>query len=619
MAAARPILLPLLCLFLLVLPLSAQDQPGTITGRVFDLATERPLAGVTLTVAQRSTLTGADGRFIVVGMPAGTTRSASVMIGYREEVQSITVQAGQTVSMAIGLTPEAIALEQLVVTGYGTRRAGRHHRFRGPGRRGAVQHRADREPRGADPGPDRRAPGDRLRRAGRRRPDPDPWRYVRERQQRAAVRGGRRAAAHGRRSVGGPQPAQLPEPGRHREHHGPEGRLGHGHLRVAGLERRDLHRDAAGLGPGAAAHVHGLVLVLERATDAPDAVDGAVPDGRERRGAAAHRVPGHGRHRLAQCHPADGHGPGALGGPRRHGRPAQLPAVPRDTWGRRASSGARGRSGCRRRSSPATGSWRTGSTSGRTCGAPARRTSSPRAAASAAATIFDPTQPIRTDDGYFEQRAFVLGPNNPIAELDPAVEEGSRTGAWAASRPSTWLPFVDNLTATARMGYDVASSERKAFYPSTLWGQEKGREPGLPEPVQPAGDHRPVRPVLHAPGALRRPATWRPRRAILTRPAAATTRSSRPWAWTRTSWAPAACRWPTSSARPSSSRSAGWRPSSPGPTTRCHDRYLFTASVRRDGSSRFGPDNQWGTFPAAAFAWRLSEESFMQGSTASRT
>jgi iron complex outermembrane receptor protein len=38
------------------------------------------------------------------------------------------------------------------------------------------------------------------------------------------------------------------------------------------------------------------------------------------------------------------------------------------------------------------------------------------------------------------------------------------------------------------------------------------------------------------------------------------------------------------------------------------DRYILTLSMRRDGSSRFGPENQWGTFPAAALGWRVSEE-----------
>lgn len=41
------------------------------------------------------------------------------------------------------------------------------------------------------------------------------------------------------------------------------------------------------------------------------------------------------------------------------------------------------------------------------------------------------------------------------------------------------------------------------------------------------------------------------------------------------------------------------------------DRYLFTVTFRADGSSKFSPNNRWGYFPAAAFAWRMSEEPFM--------
>jgi TonB-linked SusC/RagA family outer membrane protein len=41
------------------------------------------------------------------------------------------------------------------------------------------------------------------------------------------------------------------------------------------------------------------------------------------------------------------------------------------------------------------------------------------------------------------------------------------------------------------------------------------------------------------------------------------------------------------------------------------DRYHLSLTVRRDGSSRLGPDNRWGTFPAASVGWRVSSESFM--------
>ncbi len=42
------------------------------------------------------------------------------------------------------------------------------------------------------------------------------------------------------------------------------------------------------------------------------------------------------------------------------------------------------------------------------------------------------------------------------------------------------------------------------------------------------------------------------------------------------------------------------------------DRYLITATIRRDGSSKFNKNNRWGWFPSVALAWRASQESFLQ-------
>lgn len=42
-------------------------------------------------------------------------------------------------------------------------------------------------------------------------------------------------------------------------------------------------------------------------------------------------------------------------------------------------------------------------------------------------------------------------------------------------------------------------------------------------------------------------------------------------------------------------------------------RYLLTATLRRDGSSRFSKNNRWGLFPSAALAWTVSDEAFMAG------
>jgi TonB-linked outer membrane protein, SusC/RagA family len=50
-------------------------------------------------------------------------------------------------------------------------------------------------------------------------------------------------------------------------------------------------------------------------------------------------------------------------------------------------------------------------------------------------------------------------------------------------------------------------------------------------------------------------------------------------------------------------------------TYNVRDRYLFTISGRADGSSRFAVNNKWAVFPSAAFAWRAIDEPFMRGRT----
>src|SRR5690606_12461323 len=42
------------------------------------------------------------------------------------------------------------------------------------------------------------------------------------------------------------------------------------------------------------------------------------------------------------------------------------------------------------------------------------------------------------------------------------------------------------------------------------------------------------------------------------------------------------------------------------------NRYLLTATFRSDGSSRFGSNKKWGTFPSLSVGWKVSEERFME-------
>lgn len=46
-----------------------------------------------------------------------------------------------------------------------------------------------------------------------------------------------------------------------------------------------------------------------------------------------------------------------------------------------------------------------------------------------------------------------------------------------------------------------------------------------------------------------------------------------------------------------------------------NEKYIFTGTLRYDGSSRFSKSNRWGLFPSAAFAWRISGENFLKEST----
>ncbi len=47
-------------------------------------------------------------------------------------------------------------------------------------------------------------------------------------------------------------------------------------------------------------------------------------------------------------------------------------------------------------------------------------------------------------------------------------------------------------------------------------------------------------------------------------------------------------------------------------TYKYNNRYIISGTIRRDGSSRFGPDKRWGLFPSGALAWLISEENFMK-------
>jgi TonB-dependent starch-binding outer membrane protein SusC len=105
-------------------PARAQAPTGTIRGRVIDNATQQPLAGVNVSVGSRGAVTQANGGYVISGVPAGTDSLRARTIGYTPVARSVTIGAGQTVVVDLAMTAQPVSLSAIVATGYGEQRAG---------------------------------------------------------------------------------------------------------------------------------------------------------------------------------------------------------------------------------------------------------------------------------------------------------------------------------------------------------------------------------------------------------------------------------------------------------------------------------------------------------------
>ncbi len=100
---------------------SLRAQTGTLSGQVLDGSTLAPLSGTQVSILARNigALARADGRFLIPGVPAGTHEVEFRIIGYALQTQEVTVVAGQSVTVNVEMQSQAIALDELVVTGTG--------------------------------------------------------------------------------------------------------------------------------------------------------------------------------------------------------------------------------------------------------------------------------------------------------------------------------------------------------------------------------------------------------------------------------------------------------------------------------------------------------------------
>ena len=96
-----------------------QAQNGTIRGTVTDATTSAGMASaqVYLVDTGLGTLTAQNGRFIVLNVPAGTYTLRVERLGFGTAEASVTVSAGATVTQDFEMNPEALGLDEIVVTG----------------------------------------------------------------------------------------------------------------------------------------------------------------------------------------------------------------------------------------------------------------------------------------------------------------------------------------------------------------------------------------------------------------------------------------------------------------------------------------------------------------------
>lgn len=635
MAFGRQLFLALVAGLLGVAGLSAQNT-GTVSGRVVEGATQEPLPGVTVSVASgaadvvaRQAVTNADGRFTISGVPAGPQTVRATRIGYGTVTRQVTVAAGQTATVDIAVSAQTLLLEEVVAIGYGTRST--------RDVAGSVEGVSEEEfNTGVVVSPEQliqgKVAGVEVVTTG----EPGGGINIR-------VRGG--AAAGG--DVGGTSNEPLivvdgvPLPD--------GGGLSAGRNPLNFLNPDDIAsvsvlKDAASTAIYGSRGANGVIMIetkngasagasgpaityttsfsTAQAIGEPDllsaeqlraAVQQYEPTSVGRLGTASTDWRGAVlRDAVGQEHQLAINGSASDMNYRLSLGYLDQEGVLRGTEMQRVSAALAynhqlfsDRLGIRAnlRGSRTDDRFTPGGVLGTAMG-------------------FDPTQPIYTENGGYFEFTDPVATNNPISELDQARENGTTYRAIASIEGRYELPFLEGLSGTVRTSYDVAASERRGFWPSTLRAQIES-PPSCTTPPCRTGtvnrsNPRETAGIIDAFGNFnRRVEALRSDLDVTAGYSYEKRNGEYPYLQGRGLLVNALgqsgladAQVITSTLGASESRLASFFGRV---NATIADRYLLTLSIRRDGSSRFGPDNQWGNFPAVALGWRVSEEPFMQG------
>jgi TonB-linked SusC/RagA family outer membrane protein len=223
------------------------------------------------------------------------------------------------------------------------------------------------------------------------------------------------------------------------------------------------------------------------------------------------------------------------------------------------------------------------------------------------AVSFDPTQRVRDDNtehgGYFSWlgKGITNGNSNPVAMLEQTDNQGTAGRIIANLQADYTLPFFRDLSVNLNAGFDYASSEGYNFAPlnsgfihsaGTLIGRDNtysaiNRSKLLDlyfNYVKSSGSHK-----VDLTGGYGWQHFYR----------AGESRNSSEVSTTEAEY-----------------RNENFLVSFFGRLNYTFkDKYLLTATLREDGSSRFSKENRWGLFPSVALAWRVKDEPFLVNST----
>jgi TonB-dependent starch-binding outer membrane protein SusC len=596
--------------------LSAQGQTGTVTGRVTDAATQSPLIGASVSVADRSGLTDVNGRFNFTGVAAGTHTLRARMLGYQPATQPVTLAGGETVTVDVALAPQAVGLAEIVVVGYGQQAAGNIT--------GAVTRVSSEEfntGRVVSPAQliqskvagvqvvDNNEPGGglsvRIRGATSVNASSEPL-YVIDGLPIGTGAGGGLSA--------GRDPLNFLSPDQ--------------------IESISVLKDASAAAIYGANAASGVVIIqtksgrgrphleytgstsISSATRFPSMLNAEQFDSLVRQYAPQHA----GLLQTSNTDWFDLVSQSAFGQEHNVSVSGSDPSRNWRIWGGYLNQEGVIRGTVTERLNAGFNYAQRGFGDRldlRTSFKISRLDDlfTPGGVLSNAAQM-GPTQPAFDQNGAFYEWPgnLLTSPDNPVAVLALARDRGITNRRAGNVQVGYRLPWVEGLRANVNLGIDDARAERFTYFSDLLHGQTKTGNDGSDYSQDFSQTNRVAEAYVNYAGAL----NAMPGVVDVTA-GYSYSESEAAYPWTLLSGLiPGA----TGIIQPRTTQGFNDIQESRlisflgRVTYNLNDKYLIAASLRRDGSSRFGPENQWGTFPSVSLGWRISQEPFLSGMTA---